>query len=505
MRRSLTAAIASFVVCVTVAALVAAPALALSPAVETLPAAPVGETTATLNGKVNPNGLETKYFFEYGTTTSYGSKTAEVSAGSGSSPLEKAQSISGLKVNTTYHYRIVASNSSGTSQGGDLTLKTVGAPVVLGGSADTKFLGEEATLTGTVVPNGLPSTFQFEYGTKSGTYTVKVPIPAGAVSGTGYIPVTVSATIAGLTPATKYFFRLTASNASGERTGTEHSFLSSDPPGIEVLPVSGLTPWEAIASVAIQPHGLATTSYLEMGTTTTYGSYYPLKEVTGTEVANLTQAFSGLETETLYHYRLVAENSKGRATSEDHTFRTLGTTVLRTKKEQLKVGTSLQAIAQNLSFEGEAGGRTCDEAELIGEVTENPGASQLVGNLSIEDEGSSGCYWKTEGGSTFSVRYPAPATKMVIDYWLDGSGEGVAVVPKFKLIQNVYAGVYLAKCEYDLELTGSFETGVPLSIVLSGQTKKTEGSIVWCPGNENVAGTFQVVAGEAEETVEALP
>ncbi|HEY8501370.1 MAG TPA: hypothetical protein VIL21_01680, partial [Solirubrobacterales bacterium] len=76
--------------CVVVAGIAAAPALALSPSVETLPASSVAETTATLNGKVNPNGLETKFYFEYGTTTSYGSKTAETNAGSGSSTLEKS-------------------------------------------------------------------------------------------------------------------------------------------------------------------------------------------------------------------------------------------------------------------------------------------------------------------------------------------------------------------------------------------------------------------------------
>ena len=57
------------------------------PSVETDTATSVGDTEADLNGLVNPRGVETKYDFEYGPTISYGSKTAEVSAGSGTSNL----------------------------------------------------------------------------------------------------------------------------------------------------------------------------------------------------------------------------------------------------------------------------------------------------------------------------------------------------------------------------------------------------------------------------------
>jgi hypothetical protein len=94
------------------------------PYVKTEPATSVGETQATLNGLVNPSGTETKYFFEYGPTTSYGTKTAEASAGSGMSNLEEGKAITGLTASATYHYRIVATNSVGTTYGEDHTLTT---------------------------------------------------------------------------------------------------------------------------------------------------------------------------------------------------------------------------------------------------------------------------------------------------------------------------------------------------------------------------------------------
>jgi hypothetical protein len=87
------------------------------PFVETGSATKAGETTATLNGVVNPNGAVTGYYFEYGPTTSYGSKTAEGDAGLGESNLKVSSVISGLKSNTTYHYRLVATNINGTTEG----------------------------------------------------------------------------------------------------------------------------------------------------------------------------------------------------------------------------------------------------------------------------------------------------------------------------------------------------------------------------------------------------
>jgi hypothetical protein len=84
----------------------------------------VGETTATLHGGVNPNGLEAKYYFEYGLTTSYGSKTAEATAGSGTTKVEESKALTSLATNTTYHYRLVATNSKGTAYGLDQTFKT---------------------------------------------------------------------------------------------------------------------------------------------------------------------------------------------------------------------------------------------------------------------------------------------------------------------------------------------------------------------------------------------
>jgi hypothetical protein len=104
---------------------------AVSPYVETMPAfALEGGTEAVLAGKVNPNNATTHYWFEYGTTTSYGSKAPLPlppggDAGSGGETVFVTTTVSGLAPGTTYHFRIRAENFSGVPNGGDLTFETL--------------------------------------------------------------------------------------------------------------------------------------------------------------------------------------------------------------------------------------------------------------------------------------------------------------------------------------------------------------------------------------------
>jgi sugar lactone lactonase YvrE len=98
-----------------------------TPTVTTGSATGVTATEGILHGTVNPNGLATTDQFEYGTTVSYGTTVpvpAE-SAGSGSAEVAKGYLITGLKPSTTYHFRLVATNSEGTTNGKDATFTTL--------------------------------------------------------------------------------------------------------------------------------------------------------------------------------------------------------------------------------------------------------------------------------------------------------------------------------------------------------------------------------------------
>ena len=88
----------------------------------------IAPTSARLNGTVTPNGLATSWWFEYGTSTRYGSRTAVRSAGSGTRAVRVSIAISRLARTTTYHYRLVARNAAGTTVGADRVFSTSLAP-----------------------------------------------------------------------------------------------------------------------------------------------------------------------------------------------------------------------------------------------------------------------------------------------------------------------------------------------------------------------------------------
>jgi YD repeat-containing protein len=102
-----------------------------SPAVATNRPTGVIGLLATLNGTVNPNGLDTTYYFQWGRTVAYGNTTPTQSAGSGSNDTAVSADITGLSLNATYHYRLVATNSKGTTYGADV--------VFIGGGGNTDF------------------------------------------------------------------------------------------------------------------------------------------------------------------------------------------------------------------------------------------------------------------------------------------------------------------------------------------------------------------------------
>jgi hypothetical protein len=88
------------------------------PAVSTLPVSRVTGTGATLNGNVNPKGLATTAWFEWGLTTNYGNATARTSVGA-ADPTNTSATVTGLTPTIAYHFRAAASNSVAVVYGTD--------------------------------------------------------------------------------------------------------------------------------------------------------------------------------------------------------------------------------------------------------------------------------------------------------------------------------------------------------------------------------------------------
>jgi NHL repeat len=99
-----------------------------TPGIREVAAREVTDTAAVLAGTVDPNRSQTTFRFEYGTDTGYGSVTPTDSAGSGPRGVPAVKAIAGLAPNTTYHFRLVATNPSGTTEGTDVTFTTAAAP-----------------------------------------------------------------------------------------------------------------------------------------------------------------------------------------------------------------------------------------------------------------------------------------------------------------------------------------------------------------------------------------
>ena len=116
----------------------------------------VSTTSATLKGGVNPHGAETSYAFQYGTTTGYGAQTAPVAVGSGTTEVKVTQTITGLQSGTLYHYRLVATNAAGTTNGGDATFTTKKIPLTfkIAATPNPSVFGSSFSVTGVLSGTG---------------------------------------------------------------------------------------------------------------------------------------------------------------------------------------------------------------------------------------------------------------------------------------------------------------------------------------------------------------
>ncbi|MGO9958621.1 MAG: hypothetical protein ACLP50_22090, partial [Solirubrobacteraceae bacterium] len=162
-----------------------------SPGVVTGAASGVSQSAATVNASVDPEGVAvTSCELQWGTSTAYGnSEPCAQAVGSGDSPVAVSAALSGLSPGATYHFRAAATNGAGTAYGSDATFTTAvavtpiastststststsssvglgvtGAPSVSESEpAVSGFSG--VVLSGSVVPNGVATTAEFEYG-----------------------------------------------------------------------------------------------------------------------------------------------------------------------------------------------------------------------------------------------------------------------------------------------------------------------------------------------------
>jgi streptogramin lyase len=200
----------------------------------------IGPTSATLAGTVTPRAQATTYVFEWGTTTAYGASTPSASAGSGTGGTPATAVLGGLLASTTYHYRLVSTNASGTTYGADASFTTTAvAPDATTGAAGGVDAGQ-ATLAGVVNGHGSATTYHFELGTTS-AYGRRMPASEAAVSPTDGSDHAVQEIVAGLDPSTTYHYRLVATSPAGTAAGVDHVFTTSAAPVATPVAATGPT------------------------------------------------------------------------------------------------------------------------------------------------------------------------------------------------------------------------------------------------------------------------
>jgi len=304
---------------VAVLALVVVPqALAKQPTATTGGATSVGATTAVVTGKVDPGGEATSWYVEYGATTSYGSRTDTRSAGNGTGQVDVTEQLRSLTTGVTYHYRLVATNTSGTSRGADATFQTRSAPAVV--TANAWALGpSSATVGGSVDPNGRSTGWWIEYGTSTGYGSRTDTGSAGSATE----PVSVSLRLNGLRAGVTYHFRLVAANDLGTTRGADRSFRTDRGPSVATGGADTITVSTARVTGSVNPNGRGTAAWFEFGTSTSLGSRTgDLNAGFGTRSTPIEAQLAGLQPGTRYYYRLLARSDAATTAGNTRSFTT---------------------------------------------------------------------------------------------------------------------------------------------------------------------------------------
>jgi hypothetical protein len=233
-------------------------------------------TTAELGAAINPEGsAPTSYHFEFGPTTAYGESSPEESLTGGAFEDQAAlAALTGLQPNTTYHFRVVATNGAETTFGPDATFTTL-PPVSIDQTSVSQVNATSARLEAELNPHGEVTEYHFDYGTTV-AYGTTIPIP-DASAGSGTTDTTVTNPIQDLAPSTTYHYRVVAHNGLGVVVGPDRSFTTQgasstlpdgrvwelvSPPNKHGSPLEPLTEEGGIIQAAATGGGIA---YVSLG------------------------------------------------------------------------------------------------------------------------------------------------------------------------------------------------------------------------------------------------
>lgn len=167
-----------------------------------------------------------------------------------------------------------------------------------------------ATVNGVVNPNGTATNWYVQYGLSTnaayGSQTASKSVGSGAAA------VKVSGSLAGLTPAASYHYRVVASSAAGTSYGGDSTFNTPIAPAVVTIAASHITSTSASFNAVVNPEGLGTTWYFQFGLTASYGSNTTRSFLAaGPNDVSVSLAVGNLAVQSTYHYRVVAMSRAG--------------------------------------------------------------------------------------------------------------------------------------------------------------------------------------------------
>lgn len=199
-------------------------------------------------------------------------------------------------------------------------------PVVTTGAA-SDVTGSSAMLNGTVNPQGVAATWQFEYGATT-SYGSLIPATPGNISA-GSTAEPVSTSFSSLPTGSTWHYRLKAVNGGGTTYGDDAVFTTlaaPQSPQVETVAATAVTGTSAVLNGTVNPRGAPTTWQFEYGMDESYGSAIPLPPgsmAAGGIAEAVSIPLTGLNPGAVWHYRLVATNTVGIVYGSDRTFTTL--------------------------------------------------------------------------------------------------------------------------------------------------------------------------------------
>src|SRR3989344_1790994 len=195
--------------------------------------------------------------------------------------------------------------------------RTPGEPMV--SSKDASFISQStAVLNGDVSPNGVQTSYWYEYGlTESfGSFT------SPQLIGGGYVTYSAPASVLSLKADTTYHYRLAAQNQFGKVYGNTESFKTAStastppvsylPPTVQTKDAAVIKQNSATLNAVVNPRGAPTFYWFEYGKNFGLGNTTPTASLVSSNAnTTVSSALLGLESDTTYYYRVNAQNAYG--------------------------------------------------------------------------------------------------------------------------------------------------------------------------------------------------